>query len=73
MTPSQVQKLKHGLYIIHWKSGGASLAAVGSDYHGDRWMACTNWTHDDGKPIQAVGDEAWERVAKVGLICQSKY
>ncbi len=39
-------KMKHGLYRIHWKSGGSSLASVGSMHNGDRWIAPTNWTSD---------------------------
>lgn len=32
-----------GLYRIHWKSGGSSLAAIGMMENGDRWIAPTNW------------------------------
>jgi hypothetical protein len=40
---SQAQALDHGLYRLHWKDGGSSLAAVGSDREGRRWFAPTNW------------------------------
>ena len=43
MTRVDVKKLEHGLYRLHWKTGGTSLAAVGSDRHGSRWFAATNW------------------------------
>jgi hypothetical protein len=43
MKKSDVQKLPHGLYRLYWKSGGTSLAAVGSMPNGDRWMAPVNW------------------------------
>ena len=43
MNYSDVQELKHGIYRIHWKEGGSSLAAVGSDVAGNRWLAATNW------------------------------
>ena len=33
-----------GLYQIYWESGGSSLAAIGMDREGNRWMAPTNWT-----------------------------
>ena len=68
MKKDEVQKLPHGLYKIFWKSkygGGSSLAAVGSLYNGDRWMAPTNWT---GK-ISVIGfGESWEKVKKVKKI-----
>lgn len=38
------QTIPHGLYNIYWKdNGGVSLAAVGSDSSGKRWLAPTNW------------------------------
>ena len=43
MNYSDVQDMKHGIYRIHWKEGGSSLAAVGSDHNGFRWFAPTNW------------------------------
>lgn len=44
MTRREVEKLNHGLYRLHWKEGGCSLASVGSNERGDRWYAATNWT-----------------------------
>lgn len=32
-----------GLYRVYWESGGSSLAAIGFDSKGDRWIAPTNW------------------------------
>ena len=43
MNYSDVQELKHGIYRIHWKEGGSSLSAVGSDHNGFRWFSPTNW------------------------------
>jgi len=40
---SEAQALDHGIYRIHWKSGGWSLASVGSTASGERWFAPTNW------------------------------
>ncbi len=40
---SEHELLAHGLYRLHWSGGGTSLAAVGSDYYGNRWYAPTNW------------------------------
>ncbi len=34
---------KLGIYQIFWKSGGSSLAAVGNDREGNRWLAPINW------------------------------
>lgn len=73
MTKEQVQKLRHGLYVIHWKTGGVTLGAVGSDYSGARWLACSNWTSQKDRPVHSSTIEMWEGVAKVGLICQSRY
>lgn len=73
MKKEEIQKLKHGLYIIHWRQGGISLAAVGSDYAGRRWLACTNWTHQKSRSVQTTDLRVWEGVEKVGLICESRY
>jgi len=43
MNQRQIRKLGHGIYLLKWKSGGDSLASVGSDYTGRRWFAPTNW------------------------------
>jgi len=43
MTKEEAQGVEHGLYRIHWKDGGTSLASVGSDASGRRWFAPTNW------------------------------
>lgn len=73
MTREEVQTLRHGLYIIHWKSGGISLAAVGSKSNGDRWMACSNWTTTDENAPNSTKYEIWGSVKKVGLIAHSRY
>ena len=43
MTRREVEEMNHGLYRLHWKDGGTSLASVGSNQRGDRWYAATNW------------------------------
>lgn len=43
MKKADVSNLEPGLYLLRWKSGGASLAAVGVTSDGGRWMAPTNW------------------------------
>ena len=62
MKKEDVQKLNHGLYVIHWKKksgGGTSLASVGSLRDGSRWFAPTNWI-SEGK---AFGKH-WKSVKK---------
>jgi hypothetical protein len=55
-------KLHHGLYEVFWKSGGMSLAAVGSRCDGSRWLAPTNWIGFDDPAM------AWHMVECVKLI-----
>ncbi len=51
------EKLPHGLYLLHWRGGGTSMAAVGSDAKGRRWYMPTNWV--SGPCLE------WGRVARV--------
>jgi hypothetical protein len=44
MTDDQVQQLPLGVYRIHWKGGGTSVASVGQLHNGTRWIAPANWT-----------------------------
>lgn len=44
MTKEQAAQLAPGLYRLHWKSGGSSLAAVGNTHNGTRWFAPVNWS-----------------------------
>ena len=61
MEKSEVQKLRLGLYKIHWKDGGFSLASVGMTYDGTRWMAPSNWTTGSTEePFKATTD--WKSV-----------
>lgn len=39
-----------GLFRVHWKSGGSSLAAIGMMENGDRWIAPTNWIRPGTMP-----------------------
>lgn len=43
MTLKAFSKLPLGVYRIYWKSGGSSLAAIGNDEQGHRWLAPCNW------------------------------
>ncbi|MBD8556344.1 hypothetical protein IFT84_17690 [Rhizobium sp. CFBP 8762] len=53
-----------GLYRVHWKSGGNSLAAIGMGSNGDRWIAPTNWIRPaDMSSMGGWGDIEWlERI-----------
>ena len=68
MTSEEVQTLKHGLYLVHWKNGGRSLAAVGSKYDGSRWICCTNWTSAEYQGTDSHSQKIWNSVLKVGVI-----
>jgi len=68
MTKDEVQTLRHGLYLIHWKNGGKTLAAIGSKYNGDRWICCTNWTSAADKGTDTYKQETWDAIDKVGVI-----
>ena len=69
MKRKKVKKLVHGVYRIHWNSGGTSIAAVGSDYWGNRWFAPTNWQSKSkkGNPKVATTNR-WNWVKSVELI-----
>ena len=70
MTKYEVSKLPHGVYEVFWKSGGSSLAAVGSLHNGDRWLAPCNWTH--GYTI-TFDSSHWKQVERVKLIKANNY
>jgi hypothetical protein len=62
MTKDQSEKLPHGLYRLFWKSGGTSLASVGSLYDGSSWFAATNWTSPTAGGIASTD---WAKIDKV--------
>src|SRR5690349_5775987 len=43
MNREQVQQLQHGIYVIEWMDGLLSVAAIGSNRNGDRWIHCSSW------------------------------
>ena len=43
MRQQDALRLDTGLYRLHWKSGGFSLAAVGQLRDGARWFAPSDW------------------------------
>ena len=61
MTRVEARKLAHGLYKIHWKRGGTSLASVGSRFDGNRWFMPTNW-------VSAETSLDWRLIDRVHLI-----
>lgn len=65
MTKEEVKKLNHGLYKVYWKSGGSSLAAVGSLHDGGRWLAPCNWSSADKMTFDS---SYWKIVKSVTLI-----
>ena len=68
MRREDVQELEHGLYRVYWEDSPeapSSLAAVGSDADGRRWLAPTNWVTVGPQLTQA---QQWARVARVERI-----
>jgi len=63
MKSEDVQKLSHGLYRVFWKTGGSSLAAVGSNAAGKRWLAPTNWVS-----ISQDFNKTWLHVERVEFL-----
>jgi len=43
VNKERVKKLKVGLYVVKWKSGGSSVASIGVCENGDKWIAPCNW------------------------------
>ncbi len=63
MTRKDADTLAPGLYLVHWKKGGRSLAAVGQMKDGARWLAPANWLSPDTR-IGAY----WRDVARIELM-----
>lgn len=63
MYAHEANLLPLGLYRLHWSEeagGGSSLAAVGMDEAGRRWMAPANWV---GPVCGAEAAKHWHKVA----------
>ncbi len=60
MTEDEARKLA-GLYRIHWKSGGSSLAAIGVGPDGRQWLAPVNWLRPALQPD-------WDAVGRVEAV-----
>lgn len=57
--------LKNGLYRIYWKTGGFSLASIGTLSDGKSWFSPTNWTSKNTKGICSTD---WDLVSYVEYI-----
>ena len=53
-----------GLHRIHWSSGGTSLAAIGMQSDGRRWIAPCNWTQPSLEPEAG----AWGEIDHTDLL-----
>lgn len=67
LNKRDVKNLPHGLYRLHWKSGGYSLASVGSLYDGTRWFAPCNWTSGDKLACSGIASTHWWKVKTAEL------
>lgn len=75
MNREQTQELDHGIYRINWDEeagGGFSIAAVGSMYNGDRWLAPLNWTAQPGRSPATCSYETWAAVESAQKILDSR-
>lgn len=43
MKKREIDNLPLGLYIVYWRTGGYSEAALGQTRSGKRWIAPCNW------------------------------
>lgn len=73
LIKNEVNKLRPGVYRIHWFHGQTSVAAVGITYDGKRWLAATNWTSSaKGEDLPRVASIShWRLVDKVELIAET--
>lgn len=66
MKAVEVRCLVNGLYRLHWKSGGSSLAAVGVTNNGGRWIAPVNWV------APTMKQEKWRIVERAELLAKAE-
>lgn len=62
MTRIEARKLRSGLYRVFWKGGDESLAAVGQNDLGDKWIAPSNWLSPDETGAH------WRTITRVEVI-----
>jgi hypothetical protein len=68
MRLADVRQLTLGIYQVHWKDGGTSLAAVGENHDGSRWLAPTNWLLTTVTGEELASSKTWRLVWKVSKI-----
>jgi hypothetical protein len=56
------------IYEVFWKSGGSSVASIGYDQAGNRWMAPTNWLNGS----VMLDDERIDDIDYIVMICKQK-
>ena len=67
MTKIEVKELKIGVYRVYWKDNDPnyppfSLAAIGNNPNGVKWIAPCNWVSLDNEEYN------WDIIEKVELI-----
>lgn len=62
MTKKSGNKLRLGIYRLYWKSGGHSIAAIGNQKNGERWVAPINWIYPDTE------GKCWKQILRVELL-----
>ena len=62
----KADRIKPGLYRVHWIIGGHSLAAIGCGFNGDNWIAPINWQNPS--TIPALEGGTWGLVKSIDLI-----
>jgi hypothetical protein len=72
MKKKLFNSLKLGVYRVYWKSGGSSLAAIGQDHAGNRWVAPTNWTGEakDDDSVKVAYVDMYKRIEAVVLLAE---
>jgi len=61
--PRHPETIPAGIYLVKWKDGKTSPAAVGENVNGERWLASCNWY--DNYPVSY---HAWVSVESLQLI-----
>ena len=64
---------KLGVYEIFWKEGGSSVGSIGMTYHGDRWIAPTNWVNgEDNNDPTARLSKYIDKIEKIVLLFEQR-
>lgn len=68
MTLAEAKQLDNGLYVLYWKSGDWSYAAVGRLHDGTPWFAPSNWTANNEDAIVSTKWRMVDDVVNVGML-----